>query len=195
MTMRLNCLLPFGAAMLPAGCTLPSQSPGSGQVGYVAPHGVYMAGNPYENFKSEMSEVGIRIGTDLSSNNPHKTTDDIRNCYEEDSTDRITGPYALNSIRYCYALDYLAYKDNQRATHNYKRPGNPFFSMDAAEHRWVTYNRIAQFPTADAMFKWMRGSYSFSKPWETYVLREKANRIGASRLGVRRVTILAKPPG
>ena len=74
------------------------------------------------------------------------------------------GIYDIQSTRYCLALDYLAYKDNQRAIHNYKLAGDPYVSQEAAIKRRVIYGPRAGFADPDSMFSYLRGTYAFTKP-------------------------------
>ena len=191
--MRSGHVVPLGAALLLAACTVPSGSPGPGQASYVGTRGVYSNINPYPDYRYEMHLIADKYASALTWHDRKHIDDDVRNCYEDNGNGAFRGPYALYSIRYCYALDYLAYKDNQVATHHYRLSGNPYFSMDAAARRWETYNRIAQFSTPDAMFEWMRGTYSFTKPMQVSITRSIDDRYRLSRHGEHRTTLFATP--
>jgi hypothetical protein len=86
-------------------------------------------------------------------------------------------------------MDYAAYKDNQIATHNYRTPGIPYFSMDAAQQRWATYGPQAGFTSADEMFQYMRGTYAFIHPTQVAVTRSRTPQAVA----VRPMTIAPNP--
>jgi len=157
-----TCLAASAGALLAlAGCTVPSTL---GQSGYSGTHPVISNSDPTPNYRVAMTDVGNQYAADLSWHDPRRVNDDVDNCYKTRGNGSIQGIYGIQNTRWCLALDYVAYKDNQRATHNYKLAGNPYFSREAAEQRWTVYGPRAGFTDPEAMFSYMRGTYAFVKP-------------------------------
>ena len=159
--MRLHLAASAGALLVLAGCTMPSTP---GQSGDSGTHPVIVNSNPMTNYRAEMTDIGNEYSADLSWHDPRRVSSDVKACYLGSGNGSIQGVYGIQSTRYCLALDYLAYKDNQKATHNYKLAGNPYFSQEAAEKRWVIYGPRAGFDDPDSMFNYLRGTYAFTKP-------------------------------
>jgi hypothetical protein len=158
-------IAPFGVVLLLMGCAVPS-SPG--QVGYSGTTPL-VVNDPGPDYRYVMTEIGGRYAADLSWHDPQHVTDDVEKCYKIEANGSIQGIFGEQSTRRCPALDYVAYKDNQIATHNYQTPGNPYFSEAAAAQRWTFYGPRAGFKDAESMFQYMRGTYAFVKPTQVYV--------------------------
>jgi hypothetical protein len=113
------------------------------------------------DYKYWMNTIGGRYESDTVPPQPGRLETDITNCYKMARGFRLEED---QDLRTCLILDYTGYKDNQIATHNYRRAGNPFFTMDAAEGRWKQYGPLAKFSSSDEMFQFLRGAYAFVKP-------------------------------
>jgi hypothetical protein len=150
-----------GVLLVLAGCTMPSTP---GQPGYGGTHPVISNSDPTPNYRATMTDIGNEYAADLSWHDPSRVSSDVQSCYMTTGNGSIQGIYGIQNTRMCLALDYLAYKDNQVATHNYKLAGNPYFSQEAAGKRWEIYGPRAGFNDPDAMFSYMRGTYAFTKP-------------------------------
>ncbi len=150
-----------GAVLLLAGCTVPSSQ---GQRGFSGTTPLVINDNPYPDYKDEMNQIGIEYDADLSFNDPNRVSDDVANCYKEKGSHAFLGNYRVQQIRYCLALDYAAFKDNQIATHNYRTSGNPYFDKEATLQRWDHWGPEAGFTNAESLFQYMRGTYAFVKP-------------------------------
>jgi len=125
--------------------------------------------NPYPDYKDEMIQIGTEYDADLSFNDLSRVSTDVANCYKEKENHAFLGNYRVQQIRYCLALDYVAYKDNQAATHNYRTPGNPYFDKETTIQRWDHWGPEAEFTDAESMFKYMRGTYAFVKPTQVNI--------------------------
>ena len=156
----------YSAILLLAGCTVPKAP---GQQGYSGTTPVVANDNPYPNYRYEMNEIGGEYAADLAWNQPQHVSDDVANCYKIKGSGAIGGNSGAQSTRWCLALDYVAFKDNQVATHNYRTPGNPYFSKETTLQRWETYGPKAGFTDAESMFQYMRGTYAFVKPTQVNI--------------------------
>lgn len=172
------CLL--GGALSLGACA----NPGTG------PTGVPTAGQPVANapddsmnprFEAMLSQLGGDYAV-MVMQGPAFTNHEIQKCYAYETQFRQQGtdPDLVlltayrNAVRRCLVFDYLAYKDNQDATHNYSLPGgNPYVSMDATQDRWSNWLPDAGFSSPDAMLTFLRTSYSISKPYEMQVLNSQ----------------------
>lgn len=150
-----------GVLLLLAGCSVPSAS---GQPGYSGTHPIMVNSVSGLNYKTQMNEIGGDYAAALSWNSPERLNYQVESCYAGQGNGAIGGLYGYEGTRRCLALDYAAYKDNQIATHHYKLPGNPYFSREAAEKRWIIYGPRAGFTDAESMFSYLRGTYAFVKP-------------------------------
>ena len=103
-----------------------SLEPGSAWFSGTTP--IVLNQNPYPDYKAEMNLIGVEYDADLSFNDPSRVSSDVASCYKIKGTRAFLGNYRVQQIRYCLALDYVAYKDNQIVTHNYRTPGNPYIS-------------------------------------------------------------------
>ena len=159
--MRTCLAASVGALLAVAGCAV-SSTPG--QSDYSGTHPLIVNLDPTPNYRAEMTDIGNQYAADLTWHDPGHVSNDVEGCYKVRGSGAIQGIYGIQSTRWCLALDYLAYKDNQIATHNYKLAGNPYFSQEAAEKRWVIYGSRAGFDDPDAMFSYLRGTYAFTKP-------------------------------
>ncbi len=164
--MRHRVVWPFAAVLLMAGCAV-SSVPGRSGFGGTTP--VVVNDNPNTSYRQEMTLIAAQYEADLSWNDPRHVSEDVANCYKNKGSRAILGNFRTQSIRWCLALDYVAYKDNQAATHDYRTPGNPYFSREAAKRRWAMWGPEAGFTDAESMFQYMRGTYSFVKPTQVNI--------------------------
>ena len=159
--MNYRIIASCGSILLLAGCAVPSNQ---AQRGFSGTTPIVRNDSPYPDFRDEMIQIGTEYDADLSFNEPSRVSTDVANCYKDKGTYAFLGNYRVQAIRYCLALDYVAYKDNQAATHNYRTPGNPYFDKETTIQRWEHWGPEAGFTDADSMFKYMRGTYAFVKP-------------------------------
>ena len=165
--MTRKVLMGIGLGLFLTGCTVPP-SPGQADSALTNP---IISNNPGPDYRTVMTNIGIDYAAELSWHDPQRVISAIDLCYKDSVA--FPGIKGQSDTRRCLAMDYAAYKDNQIATHNYRTPGIPYFSEDAAARRWAIYGPQAGFTTADAMFQFMRGTYAFVHPAQVNVTRSR----------------------
>jgi hypothetical protein len=158
---------PLGFVLLVGGCAVP---PSPGQADTALTHPV-ISNDPGPDYRTVMTNIGIDYAAELSWHDPQRVITAVDYCYKDSGA--FQGIKGQNDTRRCLAMDYAAYKDNQIATHDYRTPGIPYFSEDAAAQRWAIYGPQAGFTTADAMFQYMRGTYAFIHPTQVDVTKSR----------------------
>lgn len=170
-TISVTCMLLSVAAcaMPPAGSSGTSQS---------AEAAVYPPDDGVApDFKDRMRDVGYQY-YGMATQGAAFTNNQLQQCYagQTDKVDNFAREGLLNlyrnSLRRCLVLDYLAFKDNQNATHKYAVAGNPYLSMEATEGRWGHWFPLAGFSGPEAGFRYMRLGYGYSKPYEIQLLQQ-----------------------
>ena len=157
-----------------SGCAMPppggSQAPAQSAAASVPPDdGVA------PDFKAEMREVGYKYYGMVTQGEAF-TNGQLAECYQAQQTDPNVFLTNINlyrnALRQCLVLDYMAFKDNQRATHDYQTPGNPYEDKEVALQRWEHWWTRLGFTTTDAMFHYMRLGEGWAKPYELSLLNQ-----------------------
>ena len=162
----------IGALLLLSACTVPGAG---GQ--QAASTQALVSQEPYSQlvFQQDMYTAGAEYGSAMTHPAPNRAAVTVKQCY--DSVGTLQFSTYQRHLRRCMVMDYVAYKDDQAATHNGQVPGNPFFERESVLRRWTADSPRAGFSTPDEMFQFMRTGYAYLKPMELQVLKTHNQQI------------------